>query len=111
VITTALFLDFLHCKRKAFLKGHGTPSQRCDFERVELEQDRIYEIQARERYLQSYGECRIVSDPPSLLEAMREGPRFIAGIFGTERMPHRPTPRAGSGTGARGFLHPEGHSW
>jgi hypothetical protein len=61
MITTGMFIDFLHCKRKAFLKAVGTTGQQTDFERVELNLDRIYQRQARDAFLQSYGECEVVS--------------------------------------------------
>ena len=77
MITSAILLDFLHCKRKAFLKAVGASGQQTEFEKVQRDLDQIYEGQATDTFLSTFDECEVVWDPPSLAGAMKDRPRII----------------------------------
>ena len=65
-ITSSLLLDFLHCKRKAFLKAIGGPADTTDFDRIRLDLDRAYELQAREKFLKSHDDSQVTCSPSCL---------------------------------------------
>ncbi len=51
VVTNDIFVSFLHCNRKAFLRAAGTPGHPTDIETVLLDLGQAYRRQALRRSL------------------------------------------------------------
>lgn len=76
-ITDDTLLSYLNCKHRAFLEATAFPGEQPDFERVQLDLDRLYRRQALESYLAAHPGCVIVRDPRSFQEAVHGAPDFI----------------------------------
>src|SRR5437868_6335990 len=77
MITNDTLTNFLHCRRKAFLKAAGSSGEVPDIERVQIDLGHIYRQQALEVFLARFPQGDVVRDPPSLEAAMRSRPRVI----------------------------------
>jgi predicted RecB family nuclease len=65
MITDRMFLSFLNCRRKAFLQTAGSPGERPDIERVQLDLDAFYRRRALETFLGASQPSDVVRDPSS----------------------------------------------
>lgn len=71
MITDDIFINFLNCNRKAFLRAAGIPGYPTDIETVLLDLGRVYRRQALEAFLASYSAQDVLYDPPRLEEALK----------------------------------------
>jgi hypothetical protein len=71
VVTNDIFISFLHCNRKAFLRAAGTPGHPTDLETIMLALGQAFRRQALEVFLAPYPEQDVLHDPPRLEEALR----------------------------------------
>jgi predicted RecB family nuclease len=81
MITNNMLVDFLNCRRKAFLKAAGSHGVLPNIERVQLDRDRAYRQHALEVFLSRFPECDVLRDPLSLEAAMRSHPRVIVNAI------------------------------
>jgi predicted RecB family nuclease len=65
MITDRTFLNFLNCRRKAFLQAAGSRGQQPEIERVQLEFDVLYRRRALEAFVGHYRLSDVVVDPTS----------------------------------------------
>jgi predicted RecB family nuclease len=77
MITNDIFVSFLHCNRKAFLRAAGTPGHPTDIETVLLDLGQTYRRQALEAFLDPYPAQDVLHDPPRLEEALKSPMRVI----------------------------------
>lgn len=71
MVTNDIFVSFLHCNRKAFLRAAGTRGQTTDIETVLLDLGQVYRREALEKFLSPYAPQDILHDPPRLEEALK----------------------------------------
>jgi predicted RecB family nuclease len=77
MVTNDTFVNFLHCKRKAFLLATGIDGQPTDIETVLLDRGRVYRRRAMETLLARCCVHDVVLDPPCLEAALKGKPQFI----------------------------------
>ena len=77
MVTNDIFVSFLHCNRKAFLRAAGTPGHPTDIETVLLDLGQTYRHQALEAFLAPYPAQDVLHDPPRLEEALKSAMQVI----------------------------------
>src|SRR6266851_5551429 len=77
MITNDVFVSFLHCNRKAFLRAAGTPGHPTDFETVLLDLGQTYRRKALEAFLAPYPAQDVLHDPLRLEEALKNPTQII----------------------------------
>ncbi len=77
MITNDVFVSFLHCNRKAFLRAAGTPGHPTDFETVLLDLGQTYRRKALEAFLAPYPSQDVLHDPLRLEEALKNPTQII----------------------------------
>ncbi len=77
MVTNDIFVSFLHCRRKAFLRAAGTLGRPTNIETVLLDLGRVYRQQALETLLAPYCEQDVLRDPPFLEVALKSAPKVI----------------------------------
>ena len=79
MITDRTFLSFLNCRRKAFLQTAGSPGEKPDIERVQLDIEALYRRKALEAFLGACQPSDVVRDPTSWA-AVSGAPRVIVNV-------------------------------
>jgi predicted RecB family nuclease len=77
MVTDDIFVSFLHCNRKAFLRAAGTSGSPTDIETVLLDLGQSYRRQALKAFLSSYPTQDVLHDPPRLEEALKSPMQVI----------------------------------
>lgn len=77
MVTNDTFVNFLQCKRKAFLRAADVRGQPADVETVLLDLGRDFRRQALEALLGPYRPQDVLNDPPSLELALMSQPQVI----------------------------------
>jgi predicted RecB family nuclease len=77
MVTNDIFVSFLHCNRKAFLRAAGTPRHPTDIETVLLDLEQAYRRQALQELLAPYPAQDVSHDPPCLEEALKSPTQVI----------------------------------
>ena len=76
-ISESIFAAFLMCKHKAYLKLTGTTGEKGDYEKLQLRLTREYHRKATAHVLGAEAARDNVEGPPSLLDAIKQGPALI----------------------------------
>ncbi len=77
MVTNDIFVNFLHCDRKAFLRASGAQGQPAEIETIQHDLERAYLRQALETFLAKYREHDVVQSPPSLEMTLKCRPQVI----------------------------------
>ena len=72
LISYELFLDYLKCQYKAYLKATGKPGIKSGFHELEVELKKDYVNRARENLSKSYPFNQISRSPKSLITALKK---------------------------------------
>ena len=72
-ISTELFVAFLNCKYKAYLKATGASGTASDYEMIEASLDEKYPLRASRRLLEAIPVDRVVESPKSIDRAIQQG--------------------------------------
>ncbi|HUY92234.1 MAG TPA: TM0106 family RecB-like putative nuclease [Pirellulales bacterium] len=79
MISNEVFVSFITCRRKAFIKQTGQVGEEADIERVQLQLDKKYLGSGLDRFLAQQAVSEILRDPPSLEIAIQSRVRFVVG--------------------------------
>ena len=71
MVTNDIFVSFLNCKRKAFLRAAGTSGHPTEIETVLLDLGQTYRRQALEAFLSPYPAQDVLQDPPGAVSLVR----------------------------------------
>jgi predicted RecB family nuclease len=71
MVTNDIFVSFLHCNRKAFLRSTGIPGQPTDIETVMLDLGQTFHRRALQAFLSPYSGQDILYDPPRLPKVLK----------------------------------------
>jgi predicted RecB family nuclease len=77
MVTNDIFVSFLNCNRKAFLRAAGTPGHPTDIETVMLDLGRAYRRQALQVFVAPYPAQNVLHDPPRLEEVLKSPTQVI----------------------------------
>lgn len=84
-ITNKLFLDFVECKYKAYIKLTGKCGQKSEFEEFRNQQLQQYHAQARQHLLHAYrGKQVCTSSCLSLSDVLTNGDNLVTDVVATE---------------------------
>src|SRR5260370_41687876 len=78
MVTNDIFVSFLNCNRKAFLRAAGSPGDPTDIETVLLDLGQTYRRQAMEAFLVPYPAKDVLHDPPNLKDALKSPMNVIS---------------------------------
>ena len=80
-ISTDLFIDYLICPHKAYLKTKGKSGRRSEYEKLQIHLAKDYQSRAEEHLLQSYCTAEVSQSPDSLGSAMKHGYALITNVL------------------------------
>lgn len=82
-ISPELFLDYLKCQYKVYLKATGKSGTKSDFQKLEVELKQEYVNRARNNLLNSYPTNQISRSPKSLINALKNNYKLIINAHAT----------------------------
>ena len=82
-ISTELFLDYLKCQYKVYLKAAGKSEIISDFQKLEVELKQEYADRACKNFLKSYPTNQISRSPKSLINTLKNNCKLIINAHAT----------------------------
>jgi predicted RecB family nuclease len=84
LLTDEIFVAFLNCSYKAYLKLRGITGEKSDYERSQTELAAKYSILATEDLLRRHERAAVIFSPPSLPEALSARAALIIGATASD---------------------------
>jgi predicted RecB family nuclease len=79
-----VFAAFLKCPYKAYLKLHAVSGEESAYAAVQARLAGEYRAAATQAWLGCHGDATVLTNPPSLLDALREGASLITDVTASE---------------------------